>query len=1279
MQLKGERSKPWRVSASRDNNGDSTSGEQQAGVGLDWDSPLGLADQFGLRYGQDVVSDHWKHSDNQSLWYSVPYGWWTFNYSYSRNYYRTRNEDAGFAFKYDGDNETHQLGAQRVLFRDDVSKTGVSFGLSHQRTRNYVDDTLLDVSSDYLLGLLGYDPDQSQKRLGDGLYEQRLIRDAIVARTGQRYIAGITDDENLFKYLMDNAIAYKDSLHLSLGVGLTAEQVAALTHDIVWLEEATVNGEKVLVPVLYLAQADGRLAPNGALIMGKDVSLISGGDLSNQGTLRASGDLSATAANLSNTGLIEAAGRLDLLALDSIKNSQGGVIAGRDVSLTALTGDVLNERSVAVHDGGVGKRTWTQSFADSAARIEAAGNLDISAGRDISNLGGSLNSGGDLSMQAGRDINLTSVELENGRTNGRNYNQSTTQLGGDISAGRDISLDAGRDVSAIASRIDAGRDIGINAGRDVVLASAADEQHRYDKSKKVTRQQDHIDQRSTEITAGGDALIAAGQDLTLISSKITAGNEAYLVAGDKIQVLAANDSDYSLYDKKSKGSWGKKKTQRDEVTDVKAMGSEISAGGDITLLSGGGQKYQAAKLDSGNDIAIVSGGEVDFEAVKDLHQEGHQKNNSDLAWSSSKGKGNTDETVRQTQMIAHGDVVIKAVDGLSIDYKHLDKKSVSQAIDAMVKADPNLAWIKDAEARGDVNWQAVKELHDSYSYSHSGMGQGTMLAVAIVATVLTYGAASTAIGAGAASSTALSAGTAATATSAATAAGWANVALSMGAASLASTGAVSTINNKGDIGQGLKDTFSGDSLKQALVASVVAGFMAAYGPEWFGGKTDPATNTTTSTAGQGAVGAIPDVTNPANWSRFAGMQLTQGALTGAANEALGQGNFGDAMQGALYSIMQASAFKYVGDLGLTGSSLQNTAAHALAGGLLAEAMGSDFRTGAIAAGASEAMADTLQSGFLSGTDEQAKRLQQAAAQMVGILAAAGVNGDVQVGGDIAKSGMAYNRQLHPAERELAKNLAEKSGGKYTVEQIEEQLRFSNINGTDVGPATDMLSKPGELIYDVGGKWLKVGDDVYLQQFAKLDLDVVAYIQSSTSDYNWSAFPMAPSPDWSKTPSAGKEMRDRLTGYVLDETGRYTVPVAVEGVVYSPKFLPCASSECIATGANLDFSNIETLRYLRAADTKSLNDLSKILAVGAIVTSGGTATALGAASNIPSLMAGYLKGDLSGAMSSAALSAGFESYASARGLSPDIAGKLANILTVMGTWDGVVENGRDLFK
>ena len=84
-------------------------------------------------------------------------------------------------------------------------------------------------------------------------YEQRLIQQAVVARTGQRFLDGQTTDEKLFKHLMDNAIASKQTLNLSVGVNLTSEQVAALTHDIVWLEKSVVNGEEVLVPVLYLS------------------------------------------------------------------------------------------------------------------------------------------------------------------------------------------------------------------------------------------------------------------------------------------------------------------------------------------------------------------------------------------------------------------------------------------------------------------------------------------------------------------------------------------------------------------------------------------------------------------------------------------------------------------------------------------------------------------------------------------------------------------------------------------------------------------------------------------------------------------------------------------------------------------------------------------------------------------------------------------------------------------------------------------------------------------
>src|SRR5207253_10404417 len=207
------------------------------------------------------------------------------------------------------------------------------------------------MSSDYLLANLGYDPDKSAKRLGDGFYEQKLIQQAVVARTGQRFIDGQNSDEKLYKYLMDNAITSKQQLNLTVGVTLTAQQVAALTHDIVWMENATVNGETVLVPVLYLANANNRLAANGALIAGNDVSLIAGADLNNVGTLRATHNLSAAAGNdLVNSGLIEAGNRLDLLAGNNLVNQAGGIIAGRDVSLRAINGDVINERSVTTHN-----------------------------------------------------------------------------------------------------------------------------------------------------------------------------------------------------------------------------------------------------------------------------------------------------------------------------------------------------------------------------------------------------------------------------------------------------------------------------------------------------------------------------------------------------------------------------------------------------------------------------------------------------------------------------------------------------------------------------------------------------------------------------------------------------------------------------------------------------------------------------------------------------------------------------------------------------------------
>ena len=529
------------------------------------------------------------------------------------------------------------------------------------------------MSSDYLLAGLGYNPDESAKRLGDGLYEQRLIQQAVQARTGQRFIDGQNTDEKLFKYLMDNAIQSKQQLNLAVGVTLTSQQVAALTHDIVWLEQHEVNGEKVLVPVLYMAQADNRLAPNGALIAGNDLNLIAGENLENAGTLRATNNLSAKAGNdLINSGLIEAGNRLDLLAGNNIVNKSGGIIAGRDVTLTAIKGDVINDRAVTRTGNGTAER---RDYLDSASRIEAANDLTMNAGRDIANTGGVLQSGRDTTLVAGRDVHIDAVEQRNGLDLGsRLRTETVTQNGASVEAGRDLKVSAGRDFSAIASRIDAKRDLSITTTENLSISSAADEQHSSSKSKKVTQSKDHISQVSSVLTAGGDVSLNAGKDLEFTASRIAGGGNVALDAQRDVSILSALDEDASFYSKKSKGSFGRSKSQQRESYDSTNVASVVEAGKDLTInatkKTGGGMSIDGGRdvtvigsqLKAGGDMLLGSTGDVAVLSGVEEHGSYSKKTKSGFLGLSKSGKSQLKTTASQvgSELEAGNDVVVAA-------------------------------------------------------------------------------------------------------------------------------------------------------------------------------------------------------------------------------------------------------------------------------------------------------------------------------------------------------------------------------------------------------------------------------------------------------------------------------------------------------------------------------------------------------------------------------------------------------------------------------------------
>ncbi|MFO5928090.1 adhesin, partial [Klebsiella pneumoniae] len=89
------------------------------------------------------------------------------------------------------------------------------------------------LASDYMQNQLGVD--QAMKRLGDGYYEQRLVREQIVKLSGGRYLQGYSNDEEQYRALMDAGVAFAKQYNLTVGVALTPAQMVLPASDMVFL------------------------------------------------------------------------------------------------------------------------------------------------------------------------------------------------------------------------------------------------------------------------------------------------------------------------------------------------------------------------------------------------------------------------------------------------------------------------------------------------------------------------------------------------------------------------------------------------------------------------------------------------------------------------------------------------------------------------------------------------------------------------------------------------------------------------------------------------------------------------------------------------------------------------------------------------------------------------------------------------------------------------------------------------------------------------------------
>ena len=139
-----KRTKPWRFVATLDDSGASGTGMYQSGINLGIDNPLGANDVLSLGVTHDVLNSAGRGTQGISANYSIPYG--NLLFAASLHDYRYHQLVGGSAQTFDsnGRYRSIDLMAQRLLHRNQNSKTTAELHIGKRWAHSFIEDVELD-------------------------------------------------------------------------------------------------------------------------------------------------------------------------------------------------------------------------------------------------------------------------------------------------------------------------------------------------------------------------------------------------------------------------------------------------------------------------------------------------------------------------------------------------------------------------------------------------------------------------------------------------------------------------------------------------------------------------------------------------------------------------------------------------------------------------------------------------------------------------------------------------------------------------------------------------------------------------------------------------------------------------------------------------------------------------------------------------------------------------------------------------------------------------------
>jgi hemolysin activation/secretion protein len=144
---------PIRISVSADDSGSRATGKRQGSVTIAYDHLLTLNDLFYASFSHDLEDDSALHGTRgRTIHYSVPYGYWLLAASSSSNPYYQTVSGATQSYVYRGRSENASITLSRLVYRDATRKTTFSLGGWLRASRNFIDDTEIEVQRRRMAG-----------------------------------------------------------------------------------------------------------------------------------------------------------------------------------------------------------------------------------------------------------------------------------------------------------------------------------------------------------------------------------------------------------------------------------------------------------------------------------------------------------------------------------------------------------------------------------------------------------------------------------------------------------------------------------------------------------------------------------------------------------------------------------------------------------------------------------------------------------------------------------------------------------------------------------------------------------------------------------------------------------------------------------------------------------------------------------------------------------------------------------------------------------------------